>query len=315
MPEKKLPRINRVGSATGANPDAETAYGRLGDKQRLFVEEYLIDLNARAAAIRSGYAPNSSGHIFQQCREAIEERRAELDRERQDQHSGARFVLGKLWDVATADPRELVEIRRVPCRYCHGTNGQYQFTKTEMDRLLKAYEYGLSDRPLEALWPRGGAEQAAYTAGRNQIPFDPQGGDDYTSDREPNPDCAECGGRGIVLHFVADTRRLSHQARQLYRGVKYDPRGKYEVVMANQDAAATMLARHYNVGVERKELLVRTLDPNELSDEELHQAIAELEALTLGKTEYAVIKSERARQERGDNLQKDPPRRRLVRPK
>ena len=32
-------------------------------KQKLFVEEYLIDLNATQAAIRAGYSPDTAGSI------------------------------------------------------------------------------------------------------------------------------------------------------------------------------------------------------------------------------------------------------------
>lgn len=35
----------------------------LTTKQRVFVAEYLLDLNAREAAIRAGYSPRSAGHI------------------------------------------------------------------------------------------------------------------------------------------------------------------------------------------------------------------------------------------------------------
>lgn len=35
----------------------------LTPKQQLFVEEYLIDLNATQAAIRAGYSPNNADKI------------------------------------------------------------------------------------------------------------------------------------------------------------------------------------------------------------------------------------------------------------
>ena len=37
--------------------------GRMTDKQRRFVEEYLIDLNATQAAIRAGYSPDTAKEI------------------------------------------------------------------------------------------------------------------------------------------------------------------------------------------------------------------------------------------------------------
>lgn len=36
---------------------------KLAEKQKRFVEEYLIDLNATQAAIRAGYSPDSAKEI------------------------------------------------------------------------------------------------------------------------------------------------------------------------------------------------------------------------------------------------------------
>lgn len=44
-----------------SRPSAKWADG-LADKERVFVEEYLIDLNARQAGIRCGYAPDSASN-------------------------------------------------------------------------------------------------------------------------------------------------------------------------------------------------------------------------------------------------------------
>ena len=254
-------------------------YKRLHRDHQVFVDEYLIDMNAAAAALRSGYQNPQVGLDLlnsDDIKAAVHERREMLTGERVA--SGALFVLGKVWDVATADARELVEHWRVPCRYCWGLNGQYQFTKSEADRLLRAHEYGHNGTAFEALWPAGNAEYAYYIAGKEGLPFDAQGGDGYTSRRDPNQTCSECHGLGISMHFIADTRKLSPAARQLYRGVRIG-QGKIEILMANQDAARDILAKHYNVGVEKKELFVRTADPRTLSEEELAQGTAELEAI------------------------------------
>jgi hypothetical protein len=281
---KKLRELGRPAVAFGY-------YDHLSDVHRRFVDEYLVDLNGFAAAVRAGYKGSTAYNLLDRddVQRAIKERRDLADGDRSA--SGARFVLNKLWDVATADPRDLVEIRKVPCRYCWGTNGQYQFTKTEMDRMLKAYEYGRADRPFSALWPRSEADFAAHEAGRANLPFDPQGGEGYTTSRSPNEACTECGGYGVTVQVVHDTRRLTGAAQSLYRGATWSPRdGKFEIKMANQDAARDMLARHYNVAVERKEMLVKVADPKTLSDDELTQAIAELEAITLSRDDYQEVK-------------------------
>ena len=146
-------------------------YARLTARKQRFVDEYLIDLNAYAAARRAGLSGVNIYHLLNRgdVQAAIRERRELLEGERSNRSSAARFLLNKLWDIATADPRELVEVRRVPCRYCWGSNGQYQFTNTEMGRLVKAYEYGRAGHPFDALWPRGAADSASYTAGKNNL--------------------------------------------------------------------------------------------------------------------------------------------------
>src|SRR5215813_5118440 len=48
----------------------------------------------------------------------------------------------------------------------------------------------------------------------------------YTTNRDPNAAFSECGGWGVTLHFIADTRKLSPQARQLYRGIKFGRNGE-----------------------------------------------------------------------------------------
>lgn len=262
-------------------------YDKLSTRHQRFVDEYLIDLNAPRAGKLAGVGLSGSYAVLNRpdVQAAIKERRELIEGERTLQ--GARFVLDRLWDVATADPRDLVEIRRVPCRFCHGVNGQYQFTQTEMDRLLKAHEYGRYGHPLEAIWPRGAAEYAAWVAGKANLPFDPQGGSGYTANRDPNPECSECHGNGNAVYYTHDTRKLTGTARHLYRGVKWG-KGGTEILMTDQDKARDMLAKHYGVAVDRRELIVRTIDPEKLSDEELAAATAELEAQLI-EGDYQVI--------------------------
>jgi hypothetical protein len=260
-----------------AQPSLFGCYERLTDPRKRFVDEYLVDLNAWQASIRAGLSGSSAYTLLrnQEVLGAIRERRALIDSERSVK--GAAHVLNKLWDIETADPRDLVEIWKVPCRFCWGVNGQYQFTRTEAHRRMQAHELGLAGKPLEALFPCGRAEAAAWHAGSAELALDPQGGDGYTSNRDPNPTCTECGGDGVTIQHVTDTRKLTAGGRALYRGVKVTKEGHFEVLMADQALARDMLARHYGVAIERKRLLVRKLNPDDLTDEELVQSLAELE--------------------------------------
>jgi phage terminase small subunit len=248
----------------------------------MFVDEYLTDRNGTAAARRCKYQnPSQDGSRLLNDPRIQAAIREKLEKVAADHHAnGSEFILSRLWDVATADPRDLIEIYRIPCRYCWGINGQYQFTTGELDKLEKAYQYGVSNKPYEALWPHGKADYAYWTAGVNKLGFDQQGGDGYTTRRDPNPECRECHGQGNLTHHITDTRKLSPQARQLYRGAKIGKNG-IEIVVANQDEARNLLARHYSVGVERKQLVVEHIDPRQLSDDELIRAIADAESTIL----------------------------------
>lgn len=264
-------------------------YELLSPDRKRFVDEYLVDLNAAAAVLRAGFTHSGTGWKLlnnPEVQRAIDEQRDLVANHRGV--SGNLWVLGKLWDIATADPGELAEVRRVPCRYCWGINGQYQFTKTEMDRLIKAYEYGSAKQPFNAIWPTGPGEYAAYIAGAHKIPFDPQGGDDYTAQREPNTQCSECGGDGVVTHYLPDTRKLSPGAKKIFRGVKAN-RDRIEVLVADQDAAVMALAKHYGVAKDRREVWLRNVDPNDLSDDDLMRAVAELRAIDLERSDFATI--------------------------
>jgi phage terminase small subunit len=283
-------KTNRVLRGDAAAVPPASPYAALSPQRKRLVDEYLKDLNGWQAALRAGYSPASVYEVLrdEKVQLALQERREQIDGERALQ--GARYVINKLWDVETADPRELVEIWKVPCRYCWGVSGEYQFTKIETLRLLKAHELGVNKKPLEALWPRGPAEEAAWEAGKSGMNLDLQGGDGYTVKRAPNPACTECAGDGIVLQHVHDTRYLSPQAQALYRGVKWK-NGNLELVMADQASARELLARHYGVAVERKRVLVRRLDPDQLSDEELIQSLSELEALANASGTHEVPES------------------------
>ena len=85
---------------------------KLTAKQKLFVEEYLIDLNASAAARRAKYSPRTAFRIGQEnlqkpaIQAAIQLRMA--DREKRTEISQDR-VLQEYARIAFLDPRQLVD--------------------------------------------------------------------------------------------------------------------------------------------------------------------------------------------------------------
>ena len=50
----------------------EGGYSSLNDKQKRFVDEYLVDLNATQAAIRAGYSEKTAGQIGEQNLKKLE---------------------------------------------------------------------------------------------------------------------------------------------------------------------------------------------------------------------------------------------------
>ena len=94
---------------------------KLNGKQRAFAEEYILDMNASAAARRAGYSTVSaaaSGYhnlglpaVNAYIAYLQEERAKRLEITQDD-------VLRKLWTIASVDTNELVQYRRGCCRFC-----------------------------------------------------------------------------------------------------------------------------------------------------------------------------------------------------
>ena len=94
-------------------------------KHQMFVDEYIIDFNAKEAAIRAGYSPKTAAQqgyrllqdddISAAIDEAIAKRTKRM-------HITQDHVLGLWWQIANADYNELSSVRRVACGYCYGDN-------------------------------------------------------------------------------------------------------------------------------------------------------------------------------------------------
>lgn len=88
---------------------AAVASGDLTPKQRRFVNEYLIDLNGKQAAIRAGYAPKSAevtaSHLLSVAKVAEEIRRGAAKREQRTQIT-ADTVLSEFLRIARVDIAE-----------------------------------------------------------------------------------------------------------------------------------------------------------------------------------------------------------------
>jgi len=59
---------------------------------------------------------------------------------------------------------------------------------------------------------------------------------------EPDADCPECQGEGNAVPWIADTRKLSHEARALFAGIQITKDG-VKVLMHDKHAALVSIAR------------------------------------------------------------------------
>jgi len=180
----------------------------LNRRRTRFVHEYLVDLNGRQAAIRAGCDPKAARRVASDLL-ATDEVRAAVEKAMAARAARLGItpeqVLQRWWDIANADPAELIEHRRVCCRHCYGKDHRYQRTPSEMAKAIDAFNE---------------AQMLAESKGeRFACTLDPQGGIGYDARKDPNPDCPECFGEGVALVHAKDTRDLSPTAKRLYAGV------------------------------------------------------------------------------------------------
>lgn len=133
----------------------------------------------------------------------------------------------RAWAIATADPNEISQLRRVNCRYCWGIDHKYQWVENdwyeECERILR---YNALVRSADL---------------RKELP-DASGGFGFRPGKDPHHDCPKCGGDGDTEAFFADTRDLQGSARLLYAGTKVTKNG-IEVMTHDQSKYMDMCLR------------------------------------------------------------------------
>jgi len=229
----------------------------LTPKQKRFCEEYLVDLNGTQAAIRAGYSKKTAKEIASEnfSKPNIQEYLAERMRERGEKLDiTAEKVLKQWWDIANADPNEIIQFRKTACRHCHGIDHQYQWAdENEFSvSLIKAKEKSVKPLPND------------------------KGGYGFRRSLDPHADCPRCDGEGVADVYGLDTRHLSPAARLLYAGVKVTQNG-FEIKMRDQDKALENVARHLGMFLERhihtgadggaivNEIILRGVRPGEVA--------------------------------------------------
>lgn len=229
-----------------AEPRASVA--GLSDLEARFVQEFIVDLNATQAYLRSKPGAKETSartessrllakpNVAAAVRVAIDERAKRTD-------ITADRVVREAWAIMTADPRELMEYRVGCCRFCHGEDHLYQRTQVEFDRdeaaLAKLNEQAITNKqPVKF--------------------FDPQGGIGFDKRRAPHPDCPECAGEGVGRTVFRDTRNISPAAASLFAGIKEGKEG-LELKLHSKDAAMDKMFRHLGLYNDKIQLTMPTV--------------------------------------------------------
>lgn len=124
------------------------------------------------------------------------------------------------YDIATADPADLVRTVVRCCRHCHGINYKYQWR--DDDEYISACVLALDTKGMP--------------------PLD-TGGYGFDGTLPPNSACPHCYGAGHEVTIIADTTKLVGKAKKLYAGAEQDRYGKIKIKMHDQQAAWEKVCR------------------------------------------------------------------------
>ena len=206
------------------------------EQEKIFADAYLRDMCPRTAALEAGYSLTVARTRAYQW---VSDRglkpwqydyiQAGLEAKRGKFSITTQQVLHRLWLIASADPNELIELRRVNCRHCRGEGFDYQWREREYMQAVKAAERD-----------------------REGIP-DYAGGFGYDDTLDPVPECPECKGEGVERVIPKDTRNLSPSGRALFAGIEKTAQG-LKVKTHDQHAALRDIGKHLGMFVDRKEL-------------------------------------------------------------
>lgn len=225
--EKKRGRPRRVGGTVktpiGKRTPCDSRPDGLNEREKEFCAQYIIDFIGTHAAITAGYAPKSAKVRASELL-AREDIQAEISRQLVERSKRTEItqdmVLERWWQIATADPNDLVQYRRSACRYCHGDDHAYHW--------CDATEF---------------AEACAKARDDHKTEPDDAGGYGYDHSAAPHPECPRCRGAGRGGLFITDTRQAKGPARLLYAGAKQTKDG-IEIKFQDQAKAMENVARH-----------------------------------------------------------------------
>lgn len=243
-------------------PSADDLDGLRTDKQAAFCREYPKDFNATASAIRAGYSEATAYSIGSELLKKPEIRAAIARRMAAAADAAevtAEMVIAELYQVATADSRELMRVEVDSCRHCYGIAGRREWTPAEYDRELR----------------KATAEGRAVPEIEGGLAFDPR--------RPPVESCPECFGRGVDRVIITPSHKLSKGAAKLLASMRQTKDG-IDLKTNDRMAALIALGKVRGIFVERQEHSgpngaplqlqpVAPRDPRSLTDDELRETL------------------------------------------
>lgn len=279
---KVVPEIPSLEDGAQENPEDQAAElvelpkpeqqsgATLTPREERFVQEYLIDLNATQAYMRSSpHVKESTANTegprtlgIPRVSAAVEKAKAE--RAKRTEISADQALLD-VWNITRADARELVQVKVGCCRHCYGEGHQRQRTVGEMNR----------------------AREKHVAKGKDVADFDEEGGIGFNPHLPPNPECPECCGDGHARVVLADTRNLSPQAAALYAGAKHGKNG-IEVMSHSKAEAQRKVFEHLGLNKQVIEVNLNVFPPREVLDAVYAKGLAEAaerESLLRGRRE------------------------------
>lgn len=214
--------------------------------QSLFVVEHVSDgcINASAAIVRAGYKGEyPAQHAYEllqnpKVREAVD---AGMREKAHRRHLDESFVVAEWRKIISADVNELMRTEVRCCRHCHGADHKYQWRDDvefaeAVESALREHQAScdlavLKKRPMPEL------RLPSYA-----------GSVGFKMRAEPHETCPRCEGLGHTVTIIADSDKVSPDARKLFAGVKKTKDG-LEIKTRDQDAALLNLAKYLGMHV------------------------------------------------------------------
>lgn len=258
-------------------------------EQLAFSQEYLLDLDAEAAALRAGLKAYEGRRLLSRPTIQTAIQVAKSRREKRIEIYADEVL--RAWESARrVDYNEFVSVIVPPCRYCWGTNHHYQFT-TLLEMGERARAHALHQTKL--------SRDMRYD-------FDTEGGEGYNILREPcrgpewkalgyeptaDRSCPECQGAGDAARvLIRDTRYLSQGARYLYEGASRSRDGELKLNLRSRRDFDEMVGRHLGIlGPSAGQ--IPSPDPGKMSDAQL-DGILQSYGITLDDDEYQEVSQE-----------------------